>query len=644
MSESKPAAPEPRDIGGRYQVVQKLGAGAFGTVYKAKDKTLGRMVAIKTIRLEGLAASVASLDDLLKRFEREAKQTAQLKHPNIVTIYDFVGQAEGLSYIAMEFIDGVGLERIIAESGKLPLARAAGLMAQVADALDYAHKRGVVHRDIKPANIMVEAGERVKVADFGIVHITDSADNLTATGSLLGTPAYMSPEQAKGEKVLGPSDLFSVGCVLYELLAGRKAFRGDSITALIFKVITAEPDPLQEIDPSIPDEAVRIVKKALSKEIATRYKTGRELADDLLALAQPGHIPTLRTTDVPTATVGAPNAPTISSPPTAQGTISSSPTLEQGGTTPVPPTQISPPPVPPAAPEAPPTPAARARHPSPAPAPRQPERSGGKGLALGIAAAAILLGILAVGAWVFLRPSGPATETPPEAVAQLTTPPEEAPSAPPAASPTAAPATPAPPEQPAPSAPAGRPGATAAAPRSTVPVQQPPAPVGSTGAQTAPPPPQAAPPPPPPTDDFLDQLPRDAPDGRAAGNALADQYRSGRGSGSSSSFGSSGQYRRRPRIPRHAPAEQPAVRALAWILSAQKAHRRRTGRYGTLDELVKAGDLPLRGERTGDGFVRQQYRFTVTAAGNTFRAEAQPLSPAGRAFYTDDSGFVLVDD
>jgi serine/threonine-protein kinase len=624
VSESKPAAPEPRDIGGRYQVVQKLGAGAFGTVYKAKDKTLGRMVAIKTIRLEGLAASVASLDDLLKRFEREAKQTAQLKHPNIVTIYDFVGQAEGLSYIAMEFIDGVGLERIIAESGKLPLARAAGLMAQVADALDYAHKRGVVHRDIKPANIMVEAGERVKVADFGIAHITDSADNLTATGSLLGTPAYMSPEQAKGEKVLGPSDLFSVGCVLYELLAGRKAFRGDSITALIFKVITAEPDPLQEIDPSIPDEAVRIVKKALSKEIATRYKTGRELADDLLALAQPGHIPTLRTTDVPTATVGAPNAPTISSPPTAQGTISSTPTLEQGGTAPVPPTRISPPPVPPAAPEA-------------APARRQPERSGGKGVALGIAAAVVLLGILAVGAWFFLRPGEPAAEAPPEAVAQLTTPPEAATSAPQAASPSAAPTPSAAPEQPAPAAPAGRPGATGATPRSTAPVQPQPAPVGSTSAQ-------AAPPPPPPTDDFLDQLPRDAPDGRAAGNALADQYRSGRGSGSSSSFGSSGQYRRRPRIPRHAPAEQPAVRALAWILSAQKAHRRRTGRYGTLDELVKAGDLPLRGERTGDGFVRQQYRFTVTAAGNTFRAEAQPLSPAGRAFYTDDSGFVLVDD
>ena len=642
MSESKPAAPLPSEIAGRYQVIQKLGAGAFGTVFKAKDTTLGRMVAIKTIRLEGLAASVASLDELLVRFKREATVSAQLKHPNIVTIYD-IGNTDGLSYIAMEFIDGVGLDRIIAESGKVSVERAAGLTAQVADALDFAHKHGVVHRDIKPANIMVEAGERVKVADFGIARATESADNLTATGSLLGTPSYMSPEQAKGEKVLGPSDLFSVGCVLYELLAGRKAFRGDSITALIFKVITAEPDALQEIVPSIPDEAVRIVKKALSKETATRYQTGREMAEDLLALTQPGQIPTLRTTDVPTATVTAPNAPTISSPPTAQGTISSTPTLEQGGTAPVPPTRISPPPVPPGAPEAPPAPAAQARRPSPAPARPQPERSGVKGLALGIAAAVVLLGILAVGAWFFLRPGAPATDTPPEAVAQLTTPPEGATSTPPAASPTAAPAPSAAAEQPTPSAPPGAPGGAAAPPRSTAPAQPPPAPDGSTGSQAAPPPPQAAPPP-PPTDDFLDELPQEASDGRAAGNALADQYRSGRGSGSSSSFGSSGQYRRRPRIPRHGPAEQPAVRALAWILSAQKAHLRRAGRYGTLDELVKAGDLPLRGERSGDGFVRKQYRYTVTASGDTFRAQAQPLSPEGRAFYTDDSGFVLVDD
>ncbi len=224
MSQTNPAAPEPTEIAGRYLVVQKLGAGAFGTVYKAKDKTLGRMVAIKTIRLEGLAASHATLDDLQKRFLQEARAGAALKHPNIATVYD-VGEAGGMSYLAMEFIDGVGLERIIAE-GRMPVGRATGLAAQVADALGYAHQQGVIHRDIKPANVMVEAGERVKVTDFGIAKIAGAAEQLTQTGSLLGTPSYMSPEQARGEKVDGRSDLFSVGCVLYELLAGKQGVPG----------------------------------------------------------------------------------------------------------------------------------------------------------------------------------------------------------------------------------------------------------------------------------------------------------------------------------------------------------------------------------------------------------------------------------
>ena len=149
-------APDPVEIASRYQVVKKLGAGAFGTVYKAKDKILGRMVAIKTIRLEGLAAAGAGLDELMDRFKREAQVSAQLKHPNIVTVYD-IGEVDGVSYLAMEFIDGVGLERVIAGAGRLPVERAASIGSQVADALDFAHRHGVVHRDIKPANIMVES-------------------------------------------------------------------------------------------------------------------------------------------------------------------------------------------------------------------------------------------------------------------------------------------------------------------------------------------------------------------------------------------------------------------------------------------------------------------------------------------------------
>jgi len=309
LSEQRAPVPEPTEIAGRYQVIKKLGAGAFGTVYKAKDKILGRMVAIKTIRLEGLAAAGTSLDELVNRFKVEAQVSAQLKHPNIVTIYD-VGEASGMSYLAMEFIDGVGLDRVIANAGRLPVERAASLAAQVADALDFAHKNNVVHRDIKPANIMIEAGDRVKVTDFGIAKVTDSGDHLTMTGSLLGTPSYMSPEQARGAALDGRSDLFAVGAVLYEMLAGKKAFRGDSITGLIFKIITEEPPPIRELDPSLPDEIVRIIGKSLAKTPEMRYQSGRDLADDLLALTRPGSTPTLRQAEVATAPgLRAPAAP-----------------------------------------------------------------------------------------------------------------------------------------------------------------------------------------------------------------------------------------------------------------------------------------------------------------------------------------------
>jgi hypothetical protein len=307
------AAPEPEEIAGRYQVIKRLGAGAFGTVYKVKDKVLGRMLAIKTIRLEGLAASGASLDELMDRFKREAQISAQLRHPNIVTIYD-VGDSDGMSYLAMEFIDGVGLDRVIAAAGRLPLERAALIGAQVADALDFAHQHNIVHRDIKPANIMIETGDRVKVTDFGIAKVTDSGEHLTMTGSLLGTPSYMSPEQAKGARLDGRSDLFAAGAILYEMLAGQKAFRGDSITGLIFKIITEEPQLITELDPTLPAEMAHIVQRSLSKAPEARFQSGREMAEALLAFTRAGGSPTLRQAEIDTM-----RGAGVAAPPTMSG-------------------------------------------------------------------------------------------------------------------------------------------------------------------------------------------------------------------------------------------------------------------------------------------------------------------------------------
>jgi serine/threonine-protein kinase len=659
VSQSQSPAPaDPKVIAGRYEVEKRLGAGAMGVVYKARDLTLRRHVAIKTIRFEGLAASQTASDEMLERFKREARTAAQLKHPNIVTIYD-IGDVEGLSYIAMEFIDGVGLERIILDSGKVPVARAAGLVAQVADALGFAHQHGVIHRDIKPANIMVEPGERVKVTDFGIAKPMDAAENLTATGGLLGTPSYMSPEQARGHKIDGRSDLFSVGCLLYEMVTGRKAFGGDTITAIIFKIIQEEPPPVRELNPLVPEALAQVVDRALAKSPETRFQTGREFADALLPLTQPGHIPTLRQADVATAPPGAADTPTIATPPTAQGgTLASTPTVAPdtrpapGATVPVAPTELVAPPPPPKPPPAPPTGAVRTRRPQPLPR-RAPDR-GGKGRVLaGTAAGVVVLGLLAAGTWWALgrRDPGPAAPDPaPTAVADATPIPAQPAPEPGADTPTSAPES-----APTPTAPPVRPSATAAAPPPAA--AAPAAASPGTSVATAPPPaapPATAPrseppasastrtaPPPPPSDAYLDQLPEERPDGRAAGEAVARGFRSE--SSGSSTFGATGTYKRRPRIPRHAPAEKPAVYGLAWILSAQKAHHGRTGRYGSLSELVAAGDLPAVAA-TGDSFTRRQYRFTVRTEGDRFRAEARPVAPRGRPFYVDEAGYVLVDN
>jgi serine/threonine protein kinase len=641
VSQPQAGRSEPSEIAGRYQVVQKLGAGAFGTVYKARDKILGRMVAIKTIRLEGLAASGTSLEQLVDRFKREAQVSAQLKHPNIVTIYD-VGEVEGTSYLAMEFIDGIGLDRAIAGAGRLTTERAAGLGAQVADALDFAHRHNVVHRDIKPANIMIEGGDRVKVTDFGIAKVTDSAEHLTQTGSLLGTPSYMSPEQARGSELDGRSDLFAVGCILYEMLTGKKAFRGDSITGLIFKIITEDPPPLRAEDPDIPEEMVRIISKCLAKQADQRYQAGRELADDLLALSRPGSSPTLRQTDVATA----PGSwPTRTAPPP---TIASAPTVAGAAPT----RQIAPAPavgkaVPPAPlPAAPRTTPPRTAPATITPAPAAPAKSK-TGVIVGAVAAGLLVmaGAAGVAGWYFLvrKPATVAdagrttTATPPAVLA------------PPATS-IQAPADPLPEAVPPAAAPAGTATAPPTAPGTAPAVRPPPAaaPAAGTRPESAPGPRTAggpvAAPAGPATDSgssysVLDEEPAPEADGREAGEALAGKFRSQSGGGSSG-FGATGRYRPREKSPRDLTSfERPAVATLRHLIDRQEAFHRREGRYATFDDLGRSGpflDVPSQSLT----FQRRGYRFGLSLESDGFRIVAEPMSPGPRSFVGDDSGFI----
>ena len=259
---------------GRYEVLETLGKGAMGTVYKGKDPVIDRMVALKTIRLDKIA-DPAEIDELRERLTREAKAAGNLSHPNIVTIYD-VGQDGDIQYIAMEYLEGYTLEQIINRKLELNFRIAAKVVFQVCSALSYAHRHDIIHRDIKPANIMVLENFHVKVMDFGIAHFGSS--NLTQTGMAMGTPNYISPEQLKGEPVTQSSDIFSLGVVFYEMLTGKKPFIGDNISNLILKIINDNPPPPSSINEKIPPMLDLIVKKALDKNPYNRYHSADEMS------------------------------------------------------------------------------------------------------------------------------------------------------------------------------------------------------------------------------------------------------------------------------------------------------------------------------------------------------------------------------
>ncbi|HEY1479945.1 MAG TPA: Stk1 family PASTA domain-containing Ser/Thr kinase [Gaiellales bacterium] len=268
-----PTGDPPRLFDGRYQLLGRLGAGGMATVWLADDTSLHRKVAIKV-----LAERYAEDEQFVERFRREAQSAAGLNHPNIVAIYDR-GVAEGTYYIAMEYLDGPTLKAVIDERGGLEPDRAIGFATQILSALRFAHNHGVVHRDIKPHNVVVAPDGRLKVTDFGIARA--GASQMTEVGSIVGTAQYLSPEQARGEVVGPPSDLYSVGIVLYEMLTGRVPFEGDSAVAIAMKHLGEEPVPPSAYAPGTPPALEQVVLRALAKDAGDRYQTAEEMAADL---------------------------------------------------------------------------------------------------------------------------------------------------------------------------------------------------------------------------------------------------------------------------------------------------------------------------------------------------------------------------
>lgn len=266
---------------GRYEIVGELGRGAMGVVYKARDPQIDRLVALKTVSLRGQDPEDAA--EFRQRFVNEAQAAGRLHHPGIVSVFDVGEETQtGEPYIVLEYVAGEALNRLLAREKKLALSRAMQLAEEVAEALDYAHEQGVTHRDIKPGNILITEAGHAKIADFGIAKL--NLAHFTIPGKVLGTPAYMAPEQLSGEGADGRSDLFSLGVILYAMVTGHSPFQGNSATTVCFKVANREPLPASALDLNLPPELDEVISRAMAKDPTERYQRGSELANDIRLL------------------------------------------------------------------------------------------------------------------------------------------------------------------------------------------------------------------------------------------------------------------------------------------------------------------------------------------------------------------------
>ena len=271
---------QPRLLGGRYELDGVVGRGGMAEVYRARDIRLDRIVAIKTLR-----ADLARDQIFQARFRREAQSAASLNHPNIVAVYDTgedMATGTPIPYIVMEFVDGRTVRDLLQDGHRLLPERSLEIIDGVLRALDYSHTAGIVHRDIKPGNVMVTRNGDIKVMDFGIARaMSDAQATMTQTAQVIGTAQYLSPEQARGERVDSRSDLYSTGCLLYELLTGRPPFTGDSPVAIAYQHVRENPVPPSQVDPDVPPWADAIVLKAMAKSPADRYQTAADMRADL---------------------------------------------------------------------------------------------------------------------------------------------------------------------------------------------------------------------------------------------------------------------------------------------------------------------------------------------------------------------------